>query len=124
VKLNRDMSEDIREQLTDLRSRALVSAVIVLLVLLLFLRSLSAAGIVFATVAFAVLGTINVMYFAGYTLNLLTLMGLAMAIGLVVDDAIVVLENVYRRRGREPAVSAAEHRPRVVLAVVAAAARR
>jgi HAE1 family hydrophobic/amphiphilic exporter-1 len=122
VQLNRDMSEDIREQLTDLRSRALVSAAIVLLVLLLFLRSLSAASIVFATVAFAVLGTINVMYFAGYTLNLLTLMGLAMGFGLVVDNAIVVLENVYRRRrGGEAAVSAAEHGSReVVLAVVAA----
>ena len=122
VQLDRDMSEDIREQLTDLRSRALVSAVIVLLVLLLFLRSFSAATVVFATVLFAALITINVMYFAGYTLNLLTLMGLAMGFGLVVDNAIVVLENVYRRRRLgEAALSAAEHGAReVVLPVLAA----
>jgi hypothetical protein len=61
---------------------------------------LRAAIIVFATVAFAILITINVIYFGGLTLNLLTLMGLAMGFGLVVDNAIVVLENIYRRRRR------------------------
>jgi HAE1 family hydrophobic/amphiphilic exporter-1 len=98
VILDDDQSEDIRAQLSDLRNRAGISAVIVLLVLLAFLRSPRAAIVVFATVAFSVLITINVMYFAGFTLNLLTLMGLAMGFGLVVDNAIVVLENTYRRR--------------------------
>jgi len=122
VQLDRDMSKDIREQLTNLRSRAAVSAVIVLLVLLVFLRSVGAATIVFATVAFAVLMTVNVMYFGGYSLNLLTMMGLAMGFGLIVDNAIVVLENIYRRRRTgEAALAAAEHGAReVVLAVVAA----
>jgi HAE1 family hydrophobic/amphiphilic exporter-1 len=96
--LDDDQSEDIRTQLSDLRNRALIAAVIVLLVLLAFLRSARAAIVVFATVAFSVLITVNVMYFAGFSLNLLTLMGLAMGFGLVVDNAIVVLENTYRRR--------------------------
>lgn len=122
VRVVQDQSEDIREQLTDLRTRALVSGVIVLLVLLLFLRSFGAAVIVFTTVVFAALVTVNVMYFAGYTLNVLTLMGLAMGFGLVVDNAIVVLENIYRRRrAGESAPAAAENGAReVVLAVIAA----
>ena len=120
--LDDDQSEDIREQLADLRTRALVSAVIVLAVLLLFLTSVNAAVIVFATVAFAVLITLNVIFFAGMTLNLLTLMGLAMGFGLVVDNAIVVLENIYRhRRNGEPAPEAAARGAReVVLPILAA----
>ena len=122
VLLDQDQSKDIRAQLSDLRTRALIAAGIVLAVLILFLRSLNAAAIVFATVAFSVLITINVMYFAGFTLNLLTLMGLAMGFGLVVDNAIVVLENTYRRRmAGEGAVEAATHGAAdVMLAVLAA----
>jgi hydrophobic/amphiphilic exporter-1 (mainly G- bacteria), HAE1 family len=120
--LNRDQSVDIRRQLSDLRNRAAVAGVIVLLILLLFLRSLRAAVIVFSTVAFAVLITVNIIYFGGLTLNLLTLMGLAMGFGLVVDNAIVVLENIYRRRrrGEEPAVAAQRGAAEVVLPILAA----
>jgi hydrophobic/amphiphilic exporter-1 (mainly G- bacteria), HAE1 family len=120
--LERDQSVQIRRQLSDLRNRAAIAAVIVLLVLLGFLRSWRAATIIFATVAFAVLITINIIYFSGLSLNLLTLMGLAMGFGLVVDNAIVVLENIHRRRRRgEAAALAAEHGTgEVVLPIVAA----
>ncbi|MGH7466057.1 MAG: efflux RND transporter permease subunit, partial [Longimicrobiales bacterium] len=122
ILLERDQSLDIRRQLSDLRNRAAVAAFIVLLVLLLFLRSPRAAIIVFATVAFSILITINVIYFSGLTLNLLTLMGLAMGFGLVVDNAIVVLENIYRRRrGGETAELAAQRgAAEVVLPILAA----
>jgi hydrophobic/amphiphilic exporter-1 (mainly G- bacteria), HAE1 family len=124
ITLERDQSIEIRRQLSDLRNRAAIAAVIVLLVLLAFLRSLRAAVIVFATVAFAVLITINIIYFGGLSLNLLTLMGLAMGFGLVVDNAIVVLENIYRRRRRgEPAFEAAERgTTEVMLPILAATA--
>jgi hydrophobic/amphiphilic exporter-1 (mainly G- bacteria), HAE1 family len=124
ISLERDQSVQIRRQLSDLRNRAAIAAVIVLLVLLAFLRSFRAAIIVFATVAFAVLITINIIYFGGLSLNLLTLMGLAMGFGLVVDNAIVVLENIYRRRRRgEPAFQAAERgTTEVVLPILAATA--
>jgi hydrophobic/amphiphilic exporter-1 (mainly G- bacteria), HAE1 family len=124
VMLDRDQSVEIRRQLSDLRNRALVAAVIVLGVLLLFLRSLRAAGIVFATVVFAILITINIIYFGGLTLNLLTLMGLAMGFGLVVDNAIVVLENIYRRRRRGEAAedAAARGAADVMLPIIAATA--
>jgi hydrophobic/amphiphilic exporter-1 (mainly G- bacteria), HAE1 family len=122
VILERDQSVEIRRQLSDLRNRAAIAAVIVLLVLLLFLRSLRAAVIVFCTVAFAILITINIIHFGGLSLNLLTLMGLAMGFGLVVDNAIVVLENIHRRRRRgEAATDAARHgTAEVVLPIVAA----
>jgi hydrophobic/amphiphilic exporter-1 (mainly G- bacteria), HAE1 family len=122
VILDQDQSKDIRAQLSDLRTRAIASAVIVLLVLLLFLRSVRAAVVVFATVAFSVLITMNIMYFAGFTLNLLTLMGLAMGFGLVVDNAIVVLENTYRRRrsGDEAGEAARRGATEVVIPILAA----
>jgi HAE1 family hydrophobic/amphiphilic exporter-1 len=120
--LDNDQSAQIRAQLTDLGTRSLISAVVVLLVLLVFLRSISAAVIVFSTVVFSVLITLNVAYFLGMTLNVLTLMGLAMGFGLVVDNAIVVLENIYRRRKLgEPAEQAAEKGAReVFLAILGA----
>ncbi|HEX2167374.1 MAG TPA: efflux RND transporter permease subunit, partial [Longimicrobiales bacterium] len=120
--LDSDQSVDIQRQLSDLRNRAGIAALIVLVVLLVFLRSPRAAVIVFATVAFSILITVNVIYFSGLTLNLLTLMGLAMGFGLVVDNAIVVLENVYRRRrGGEDAETAARRgASEVVLPILAA----
>lgn len=120
--LGDDQSEEIREQLADLRNRALVSAAIVLVVLLLFLATPGAAAIVFATVVFAVMITLNVIHFSGMTLNLLTLMGLAMGFGLVVDNAIVVLENTFRLRQQGvPEEEAAQRGAReVVLPILAA----
>ncbi len=95
--LDEDESEAIRLQLTDLRYRALIAAGVIFLVLLGFLRSFRSAGIVFATIGFSILIALNLIYFGGLTLNVLTLMGLAMGFGLIVDNAIVVLENIYRR---------------------------
>lgn len=120
--LDQDKSEEIREQLADLRNRAFISALIVLLVLLLFLGSPAAALIVFTTVVFAVMITLNVIHFGGMTLNVLTLMGLAMGFGLVVDNAIVVLENTYRHRrlGRSGTEAAERGAREVVLPILAA----
>ena len=122
--LDRDQSRDIRRQLTDLSARSTLSALVVFAVLLLFLGSFRSAVIVFATVAFSILLSLNFMYWAGYTLNVLTLMGLAMGFGIIADNAIVVLENIYRRwRAGEAVEAAAEHGSReVVLAIVAGTA--
>ncbi len=120
--LDDDQSKDIKAQLQDLRLRALISAAVIFVVLLLFLRSLRSAAIVFATIAFSVLISLNLIYFGGLTLNVLTLMGLAMGFGLIVDNAIVVLENIYRKRQQgETEVAAAEAGARqVVLPILAA----
>jgi HAE1 family hydrophobic/amphiphilic exporter-1 len=97
ILLDDDESEAIRKALSDLRVRALVAAAVVFVVLLLFLRSFRSAGIVFATIGFSILIALNLIYFGGLSLNVLTLMGLAMGFGLIVDNAIVVLENIYRK---------------------------
>ncbi len=122
--LDSDESKAIRQQLTDLRSRAILSALVVFAVLLAFLGSLRSAVIVFTTIGFSVLIALNLIYFAGYSLNVLTLMGLAMGFGLIADNAIVVLENIYRRwRAGEGVEEAAEHGAgEVVLAILAATA--
>ena len=122
--LTYDESDEIKEQLTDLRSRALISALIIFVVLLLFLRSFRSAGVVFMTIAFSVLISLNLIYFGGMTLNLLTLMGLAMGFGLVVDNAIVVLESVFRRwqAGRDPVRAAIEGTRQVVLPILTSTA--
>ncbi|MEJ2203754.1 MAG: efflux RND transporter permease subunit, partial [Gemmatimonadota bacterium] len=122
--LEDDESEDIREQLTDLRTRALFSALVIFLVLLAFLRSFRSAALIFATIAFSVLIALNLIYFGALTLNLLTLMGLAMGFGLIVDNAIVVLENVYRRwqRGERPEEAAERGAREVVLPILASTA--
>ena len=122
--LDVDQSEDVKKQLTDLRYRAAIAAVVIFGVLLVFLRSFVSAGIVFATIAFAILIALNLIYFGGLTLNVLTLMGLAMGFGLIVDNAIVVLENIYRRRKLgEPGKQAAEKGAgEVVLPILAATA--
>ena len=121
--LDEDESEAIRLQLTDLRYRALIAAGVIFLVLLGFLRSFRSAGIVFATIGFSILIALNLIYFGGLTLNVLTLMGLAMGFGLIVDNAIVVLENIYRRVQdveRDASAAAETGARQVVLPILAA----
>lgn len=120
--LDDDESEAVRTQLTDLRWRALSAALVVFAVLFLFLRSFRSAAIVFASIAFSVLITLNLVYFGGLTLNVLTLMGLAMGFGLIIDNAVVVLENIYRRAqaGDAPAAAAERGAREMVLPVLAA----
>jgi len=79
------------------------------LVVWLFLKSVSATLIIAAAIPVSLLGAVAVMYFSGYTFNTMTLLGLLLLIGVVVDDAIVVLENIFRQRerGNENPVSAA-----------------
>ncbi|MDE2654423.1 MAG: efflux RND transporter permease subunit [Gemmatimonadota bacterium] len=120
--LDRDGSELIRKEMSDMRSRVFVAAMVIFAVLLIFLRSVRPAVMVFATIAFSVLIALNFIYFAGYTLNQLTLVGLAMGFGLVVDNSIVVLENIYRRwqQGKSREDATLRGASNVVLPIIAA----
>jgi HAE1 family hydrophobic/amphiphilic exporter-1 len=124
VILDQDESKEIKKQLSDLRYRAAVSALVIFVVLLVFLGTLRSAAVVFATIAFSVLIALNLIYFGGLSLNLLTLMGLAMGFGLIVDNSIVVLENIYRRwqGGETPMEAAQKGSQQVVLPIMAATA--
>ncbi len=124
VELDVDESEEIGKQLSDLRLRAAASAIVILLVLMLFLRSLEAVLVVFATIAFSVLFAVNLLFLGGFSLNVLTLAGLAWGFGLIVDNGIVVLENVERHSHltSEPREAARRGARQVALPIVAATA--
>jgi multidrug efflux pump len=77
--------------------RTIVEAIVlVALVIFLFLRNLRATLIPLVTIPISLIGTFTLLYVAGFSINVLTLLAMVLAIGLVVDDAIVVLENIYR----------------------------
>ncbi|MFL9841673.1 efflux RND transporter permease subunit [Sphingomonas sp. ST-64] len=96
------------------------AAVLVVLVIFLFLGSWRATLIPAVTVPICLLGAFAVLWLAGFSINLLTLLALVLAIGLVVDDAIVVLENVYHRieEGETPLVAAFQGTRQVGFAVL------
>ncbi|MEX0843523.1 MAG: efflux RND transporter permease subunit, partial [Gemmatimonadota bacterium] len=122
--LVRDQSEEVRAELSDLTNRAAIAAFVIFLVLLGFLRSFRSAGIIFATIVFSVLIALNLVYFGGLSLNLLTLMGLALGFGLIVDNSIVVLENIFRQweQGLAPEQAAEKGARDVVLPIFASTA--
>ena len=98
-----DRSVSIRESFSDVKLTLLGAIVLVVLVIFAFLRSFWATAIPSVTVPLSLVGTFGFMYVLGYSLDNLSLMALTLAVGLVVDDAIVVLENIFRylEQGRD-----------------------
>ena len=102
--------------------RTIAEAVaLVALVIFVFLHSIRASVIPLVTIPVCLIGSFTLMYFAGFSINTLTLLALVLAIGLVVDDAIVVLENIYRHieNGMSPMAAAFKGTREVGFAVVA-----
>ena len=91
-----DRSTSIRDSVRDVRFTLLLTLGLVVLVIFLFLRKLSATVIPSLALPFSIVGTFAVMYVMGYTLDNLSLMALTLSVGFVVDDAIVMLENIVR----------------------------
>ena len=91
-----DRSATIRESVNDVQFTLLLALGLVVLVIFLFLRNLSATVIPSLALPMSIVGTFSVMYLLGYSLDNLSLMALILAVGFVVDDAIVVLENIVR----------------------------
>ncbi|MBO9874700.1 MULTISPECIES: efflux RND transporter permease subunit [Xanthomonas] len=96
VKILADRTQNIRASVEDVEFTLLLSIVLVVAVIFVFLRSAVVTLIPSLTVPLAILGTAALMYVLGYSLDNLSLMGLTIAVGFVVDDAIVMLENIYR----------------------------
>ncbi len=108
LQLNYDRGEFIGASMKEVVKALVFAILLVLIVIYVFLGSLRATLIPAVVVPVSVVATFMVMGALGYTINTLTLLGLVLAIGLVVDDAIVVLENIYRRIEKgEPALLAA-----------------
>ena len=91
-----DRTVTIRASVQDVEFELMLTIALVVMVIFLFLRSLSATIIPSIAVPVSLVGTFGVMYLAGYSLNNLTLMALTIATGFVVDDAIVMIENIVR----------------------------
>ena len=91
-----DRTQTIRASVKDVEFTLLLSCALVVLVILLFLRSIHATLIPGAAVPLSLLGAVAIIYLGGYSLDNLSLMALTIAVGFVVDDAIVVVENIFR----------------------------
>ena len=91
-----DRTQTIRASVKDVEFTLLLSIALVVAVIFVFLRNVTVTMIPSVTVPLALLGTAAVMYVVGYSLDNLSLMALTIAVGFVVDDAIVMLENIYR----------------------------
>ena len=113
----------IKELVHALKEHLLLGTLLTALVVWLFLKSLRATAIISLAIPVSLLGAVAVMYFFGYTFDTMTLLGLLLLIGIVVDDAIVVLENIYRHRediDPDPMSAALNGTNQVVFAVIAA----
>ncbi|TVM15027.1 AcrB/AcrD/AcrF family protein [Oceanidesulfovibrio indonesiensis] len=93
-----DTSTYIKNSITNVSNSLLYGGVFAVLVLLFFLRNVRSTLVVATAIPTSIIATFMVIYFGGFTLNIMTLGGLALGVGMLVDNAIVVLENIYRLR--------------------------
>jgi hydrophobic/amphiphilic exporter-1 (mainly G- bacteria), HAE1 family len=119
-----DRSKAIRDNIWDVQETILVGIVLTFVVVFFFLGSARSTLITGLAIPNSLLGAFVLMYFAGFTINMMTLLAMSLAVGLLIDDAIVVRENIFKRQeAGEPPLSAALHGAREVsLAVVATTA--
>jgi hydrophobe/amphiphile efflux-1 (HAE1) family protein len=96
VDLLSDRSENIRDSVQDVEMTLMLTVVLVVLIIFAFLRTPWATAIPSVTVPVSIIATFGVMYLFGYSVDNLSLMGLTIAVGFVVDDAIVMIENIVR----------------------------
>ena len=110
----------IQESVDTLTDTAITGGVFAVIVLFLFLREWRMTLLIAAAIPFSLLITVGLLYFQGYSLNLLSLMGLMLAVGMVVDNAIVVVETIYRHRaeGADARTSAIQGTAEVNLAII------
>lgn len=93
-----DQSQFIETAIGNVTTNAILGGLLAILVLFLFLRNIRSTIIIATAIPISVITTFSLVYFSGLTLNMMTLGGLALGIGMLVDNAIVVLENIYRYR--------------------------
>ncbi|MGB0723569.1 MAG: efflux RND transporter permease subunit [Gammaproteobacteria bacterium] len=112
----------IERSIANVAQSILYGGSLAVLVLLFFLRSLRSTLVISLSIPLSVIATFALLYFSGFTLNLMTLGGLALGVGMMVDSSVVVLENIYRRfqiNGDSPATAAVKGTGEVAAAVTA-----
>jgi len=94
IQLEQDATEELRKQFGNLQYQAVVSLLVVFLVLLIFIRRFRAPFVILGSILFSLLMSVSILYFIGYTLNIITLAGLTVSLGMIIDNAVVVFEQV------------------------------
>ncbi|MCH9828532.1 MAG: efflux RND transporter permease subunit [Gammaproteobacteria bacterium] len=97
-----DQAKEVKQSLADLINAGLIGALLSFVVLYLFLRNALMTLVVTLAVPLSLLITLAVMYFTGFTLNILTLMGLMLSVGMLVDNSVVVSESIFLQRAQSP----------------------
>jgi len=92
-----DVTKYIRNSISEVQETILLAFALVILIIFFFLRDWRTTVIPIVAIPVSLIGTFFIMYLADFSINVLTLLGIVLAIGIVVDDAIVVLENIYRK---------------------------
>ncbi len=116
-----DNSIFIRDSIGEVKNTIIQAFILVVLIIFIFLRNWRTTLIPIIAIPISLVGSFFVMYIAGFSINILTLLALVLAIGLVVDDAIVVMENIYTKieRGMAPKEAAEEGSKEIFFAVIA-----
>lgn len=112
----------ISNSIEDVKTSALIGGVLAILILLFFLRNVRSTLVVALSIPISITTTFALLYVCGYTLNTMSLSGMALATGLIVDDAVVVLENIFRHieRDRKPPMEAAVSGTNEIMSAVVA----
>jgi multidrug efflux pump len=120
--INFDSTQFIEESVHEIQFELLLSVILTAVICWLFLGTFSATLNVILAIPMSLLGTVACIYFFGFTLNTFTLLGLALAVGIVVDDAIMVLENIFRHgeMGKDRVRAAREGTQEISFAALAA----
>ena len=118
--ISTDQSETVNSNLTDVKASLALGALLAVLVVFLFLHNIRGTIIIAIAIPVSMLATFLPMYALGFTLNTLSLLGLSLAVGILVDDSIVVLENINRHlaMGEEPHVAAINGRSEIGYAAI------
>ena len=122
IRIVRDQSEFIRASADAVKEHLVIGSILAALVVLMFLWNWRTTVISALAIPASIISTFAAMYMLGFTLNSLTLLGLTLSVGIVIDDAIVVLENIYRfieEKGMNPFEAAIEGTREIGLAVLA-----
>ncbi|MEE2659815.1 MAG: efflux RND transporter permease subunit [Candidatus Latescibacterota bacterium] len=117
-----DQGVHVNESVDNLKATGIWGGLFAAVILYLFLRAVRMTVIITAAIPLSLLISVTAIYFTGWTLNVITMMGLMLSLGLVVDNAIVIVENIYRKRqeGMEPEKASIEGAGEVGLAVIMA----
>ena len=120
----KDASVYIRSNISDIQEAVVIAVILTVLTVLFFLGSLRATIITAISLPITLIGAFIIMYCADFTINVITMLALSLAVGLLVDDAIVVVENIYRKieSGMKPIEASIASSREILMAVVAISA--